>query len=288
VRVLGLAEQPNVVSITPDPAFMVAGSTQTFTVALDIPAPPGGATIDVSVSPQSAGAVPAAVLAPMDAMSATFDYVDGSTALSGVVTATRGASSASAAFNIVGAIGSLVINEVDYDQIGADTAEFVEILNGSALPVDLANLALVLVNGSPAVNAEYKRIPLAPAGVLAAGQYLVVGSTSVSALPPALKIDFALASNNVENGSPDALGILDLTTNTLVDALSYEGSVLGASVMGAGTLDFVEGVVLDPSIADSNTIPGSLCRSPNGVDTNQANADWIFCNTPTPGGVNTP
>ncbi len=31
-----------------------------------------------------------------------------------------------------------------------------------------------------------------------------------------------------------------------------------------------------PAVADSNTVPGSLCRLPNGNDTNDASTDWKF------------
>ena len=43
---------------------------------------------------------------------------------------------------------TLVINEVDYDQPGTDTAEFVELKNTGSSAVDLGELTLELVNGS--------------------------------------------------------------------------------------------------------------------------------------------
>ena len=59
----------------------------------------------------------------------------------------------------------LVINEIDYDQVGADTAGFVEIANTGGSPAALDGIALVLVNGGDA--AEYDRVDLT--GTLAAG-----------------------------------------------------------------------------------------------------------------------
>jgi hypothetical protein len=47
----------------------------------------------------------------------------------------------------------LVINEVDYDNVGTDTQEFVEIFNGTGAGVPLADYAVVLVNGGN--NLEY-------------------------------------------------------------------------------------------------------------------------------------
>ncbi|MBK9035747.1 MAG: tandem-95 repeat protein [Myxococcales bacterium] len=49
----------------------------------------------------------------------------------------------------------LVINEIDYDQAGTDTAEFVEIYNAGTAAADLSNVALVLFNGSSAAGLEY-------------------------------------------------------------------------------------------------------------------------------------
>jgi hypothetical protein len=45
----------------------------------------------------------------------------------------------------------------------------------------------------------------------------------------------------------------------------------------------VEGTVLPTATADSNQTDGSLCRSPNGQDTNNAAADWKFCATKSAG-----
>jgi hypothetical protein len=39
------------------------------------------------------------------------------------------------------AVTHLVLNEVDYDNVGADNREFVEVFNGTGSPVDLADEA---------------------------------------------------------------------------------------------------------------------------------------------------
>src|SRR5262249_50442317 len=69
---------------------------------------------------------------------------------------------------------SLVINEVDFDQPGNDTAEFVEILNGAATSSDLTGCSVVLSTQCPASN--YLTVPLS--GTLQPGEYLVVGTSS--------------------------------------------------------------------------------------------------------------
>ena len=155
-----------------------------------------------------------------------------------------------------------MINEVDYDQVGADTGGFVELYNAGGSAVALDGLALVYVNGGD--GAEYGRRALS--GSLAAGAYLVVDV-------------------ELQNGAPDGLAIVDTVANTLVDALSYEGAITSATI-GTATFSLVEGTVLPATVADSNTVDGSLIRSPNGKDTNDAAADWAFTTTVTKGAAN--
>jgi hypothetical protein len=181
---------------------------------------------------------------------------------------------------------NLVINEIDYDNIGSpDLNEFVEIFNPTPATVDLSNLSLVFVNG--ANNMEYKRVDLS--GSLASGAYLVVGSSTVVVPVGVTKINFTAAGDNIQNGAPDGVLIIDKAGMTIVDALSYEGSITAAVIMGwSGTYSLVEGTVLNPTVADSNTVDGSLIREPNGIDTDNANNDWKFTTTKTPGAANIP
>lgn len=188
-----------------------------------------------------------------------------------------------------GGLIPLVINEVDYDQIGNDTTEFVEIFNPSASTVSLSGLALVLVNGND--NNEYGRVDLGPAGSLDAGEYLVIGSaTLLATLPPTTKtVAFSKAMDNVQNGAPDGLAIINVAPSTLIDALSYEGAMPAANITGfPNSASLVEGTALAANIADSNSAVGSLSRLPNGQDTNDSATDWKFTTTPTPGRANVP
>ena len=94
---------------------------------------------------------------------------------------------------------SLVINEVDYDQVGADsdTAGFVEIKNVGDTAATLDGVALVFVNGGD--STEYFRSNLT--GTLAPGAYTVV-------------------AKDAQNGAPDGLALIDTTSGDLLDALS--------------------------------------------------------------------
>jgi len=157
---------------------------------------------------------------------------------------------------------SLVINEVDYDQVGADTGGFVEIKNVGTAAATLDGIALVFVNGGD--GTEYDRAALT--GTLAPGGYTVV-------------------AKDAQNGAPDGLALIDTTTGNLLDALSYEGAITAAVIDGK-TYSLVEGTVLAATVADSNTVNGSLIRNPDGKDTNDASADWAFTSTPTQGAAN--
>jgi hypothetical protein len=181
--------------------------------------------------------------------------------------------------------GTLVINEVDYDQPGTDTLEFVEIYNPTGAAVSLDGLALIFINGGGGV--EYGRVMLSP-GVetLPPGEHLVVGSSNVNVPPGTLQV-FVQFAFSIQNGSPDGIALFDLVNNTLIDALSYGGQVTAAAITGVpGTYNLVEGTAA--SAVDSGGSPGSLVRLPNGTDTNNASSDWSFTSTPTPGYANAP
>ena len=197
--------------------------------------------------------------------------------------ATGGPRAVDSAGACISGTAGLILNEVDYDQPGSDSAEFVEVYNGAAAPRDLTGVALIFVNGQN--SQEYRRVELQLAGPsLAAGAYLVVGSSDVVALlPPGTpSVTFASSSNNIQNGAPDGIALFDTATGSLLDALSYEGEITNAELTGfPGTYDLVEGNAA--SAADSSSINGSLGRFPNGVDTNDADTDWSFNNLPSPG-----
>jgi hypothetical protein len=180
----------------------------------------------------------------------------------------------------------LVINEVDYDEIGTDTTEFVEVLNKGTNTISLLHYALAFING--ANNLEYLRVNLN--GVISGGQYLVVATTNVIGIAAGARVMyFPAGENNFQNGAPDGLALINTGALTIADAFCYEGAMPTANINGfSGTRSLVEGTALSASIADSNTINGSLARLPDGTDNDNAAADWNFTATPTPGGPNVP
>jgi cysteine-rich repeat protein len=282
VTVLDGTETPALVDLAPATASVPVGGTLEMTVTLDIPAPPGGTTVTLTTT---GGTVPATVVVAADQISATFDFGAPGAPATDIVSATLGATTLQSMIDTVAGGGSLVINEVDYDNPGGDTTEFVEIFNGGTAAVDLTNLAVVLVNGNG--NVEYRRFNLVDVGAsLPAGGYIVIANSSVTPAAGALHLIVPIAQDIVQNGAPDGLAIIDVVSLTVIDALSYEGAITAATITGfPGTVSLVEGATT--SVADDTaTATLALIRSPNGTDTNNAMADWAASTALTPGAAN--
>lgn len=160
----------------------------------------------------------------------------------------------------------LRITELDYDQVSADEGEFVEVLNAADCVADLAQVAIEFVNGGD--GTAYLRVPLArAANTLAAGARLVLADEAVRATLPVGTPSIAL-SEDLQNGAPDAVRLV--ASDLVIDALSYEGIVAGAS----------EG---QPAPTDEGE--GGLSRCPDDQDASDNALDFRLT-TPTPGLAN--
>jgi hypothetical protein len=174
-----------------------------------------------------------------------------------------------------------VINEVDYDQPNTDSTEFIEIYNAANSVARLDGVAVVLVNG--ANQADYGRVVLG--GTLGSHEFAVVASLLVTVPAGVAVFPFATQDDNLQNGAPDAVGLLDTETHALLDALAYEGAVSGVTLTGEpGTFEFVEGTAT--GAFDDFSPTRSLVRIPDGTDSDNAVLDWLVTLTPTPGGAN--
>jgi hypothetical protein len=130
---------------------------------------------------------------------------------------------------------------------------------------------------------------LGPAGTIAAGGYLVIATAAVTVqgsgvlyTPPTAEWP---ATNAVQNGAPDGMLLVDTATVTVIDRLSYAGSVT-VTLPGFGVVNLVEGTMT--TAVDSNSIVRSIARLPNGTDTDNAATDWAVTTTLTPGVANIP
>ena len=167
----------------------------------------------------------------------------------------------------------VIINEIDYDQPGSDTAEFIELKNVSGSPVDLDPYDVQLVNGNGGGAVVYKTIDL-PAVTLAAGDYYVICGNAATVAN--CDLDVSPDTDLVQNGAPDAVGLL--LSGALVDAVSYEGDTGAPYTEGSGT------GLEDPGTTGSDFL--GISRFPDGADTDVNNVDF----SPrciTPGGPNT-
>lgn len=200
----------------------------------------------------------------------------------------------------------LVINEIDYDQSGADSIgpgyEYVEILNVGTAAANVSDVALVLINGSS--NSEYffdnstgagnvsKRIQLssagAPGNLLAPGGFIVVSVAGLTTPVGVFRINVTAPSTGfLQNGAPDAVALVRLGTMTSVlDGFSYEGSVAASTLAGVtGTFTITEGT--GPALADTGaSATDSMARSPNGQDTDANSTDFVVRAVGTPGAAN--
>jgi len=282
VRVLTAVEQPTTVTIAPLAAAVAQGGTVAMTVTLNIPALGNTDLVGITIT-QGGGTVPATVSVAADKRTATFNFVhvSGDTVK---VRAAFAATTSEATITLSTGANHLVINEVDYDQaVNPDGAEFIEIYNPSAASIQLANLQVLLVNGSN--GTVYATINLADAGAsLGAGKYLVIAGPNITAGAGALMLNPGWTTDEIQNGPPDGIALINNATHTLIDALSYEGSMLNIDLPGfAAPEDLVEGTAT--SVGDLTPFTSAMCRKSNGQDTDVAMADWALC-APTPGADN--
>jgi len=165
---------------------------------------------------------------------------------------------------------SLVINEIDYDQPSLDTAEYLEIKNVSSMSIDLSGFDLTFRNGATMSSTEYQRFNLS-AVMLAPGGYFVLCGNAANT--PNCNQDVTPDTNLIQNGSPDAVAIVNTGTDTIVDTVSYEGNTNG----------WTEGTAGAP--ADTFIGAEGINRCPDGNDTNDNAPDFVL-NANSPGAAN--
>lgn len=266
VQVLPADVAPSTLTLAPEAITLPVGGVQSFTVTVDVPAGPGGYDVAVQVN-GGVGAAPAIVVIPEGAQQATFDFTAADAEGQGSVTITLGELSDTTQVDVVLSVGTLVINEIDYDQPGADVAEFMEIYNGTAGPVALAGLTVETVNGNN--NSVYNSFDLSTAGAeLPAGGYLVIGVPAVVDALPEGVLTITADVNVLQNGAPD--GVRLMQSGELIDGVAYEGEM--------------------PGTGEGDSLPGEsgengYSRCANGADTDDNATDFVET-VPSPGAAN--
>jgi uncharacterized protein len=177
----------------------------------------------------------------------------------------------------------MLINEVDADQDGTDTAEFVELFDGGNGNSALDDYVLVFFNGNG--DSSYQAFDLDGYSTDANGYFVLCSdSTNVANC----SFDVAPDSNLIQNGadavalyrgsSADFASGTALTTTGLVDALVY------------GTNDADDSDLLtllnsgEPQVNDTATESMQRCSNGSG---GQRNTSTFAAFTPTPGAENT-
>ena len=152
---------------------------------------------------------------------------------------------------------TLVINEIDYDQPGTDTAEFLELKNVSGGAIGLDDYSVELVNGTGGGASVYATIDL-PDVSLAAGDYYVICANAATVAN--CDLDSSPDTNFIQNGAPDAIGLR--SNGALVDAVSYEVTNAAALLISAqlpGIIDLV--LIVDVIAFAAGALAGLRQRS---------------------------
>ncbi len=170
------------------------------------------------------------------------------------------------------ASAQIVINEIDYDQISTDNAEYIEIKNIGETAFPMQYVAVVMYNGSSGTADEYRTISSPSWPPLEPGAYFVIcGNSSLTQ-----NCDHAATpiTNLIQNGPTDAIALVWTENSDILDVVGYGGSLPGY-FEGTGT-----------TAIDSNDQDGlSLCRWPDGSDTDNNDMDFVV-GCPTPGEAN--
>ena len=122
---------------------------------------------------------------------------------------------------------SVIINEVDADQVSTDSAEFIELYDGGAGNTDLTGLSIVLYNGSD--DASYLAFDLDGLSTGADGYFVLCGDAANVAN---CDLDVSPNTNLIQNGA-DAVALISgdaadfpndtpVTATGLIDAIVYD------------------------------------------------------------------
>jgi len=140
------------------------------------------------------------------------------------------------------------INELHYDNVGADTGEFVEVV-ASAARSDVSALTVTLYNGGHGT---------AYGSPFSLDSFLVGDTTNGKTL-------YSLAVS-MQNGAPDGLALAD--GNQVLQFLSYEGSFAATNGVAAGLTS------TDIGVAETTSTPSGLSLQLSGTGDSYADFAW--------------
>ncbi|MCD1617520.1 ExeM/NucH family extracellular endonuclease [Salipiger marinus] len=158
---------------------------------------------------------------------------------------------------------AIFINEFHYDNVGGDTGEMIEIAGPAG--TDLTGWSIVLYNGSN--GASYRTVTLS-------------GSIDDEGAGfGAVKIAESLAADSIQNGSPDAIALVD-ADGAVVQFLSYEGTLTAVG----GPADGMTSV--DVGVAETSSTDVGLSLQLTGTGTEYEDFTWAEPAAESMGGIN--
>jgi len=121
---------------------------------------------------------------------------------------------------------NIIFSELDYDQPGTDSAEFIElrILNATTI----SSCELRFINGDSGGSPAQYNSAVNLAGTYAANKYLVIGSTGVGSSDLTIKLGGGSDCNTdcIQQGPRDGFALVDTSgSGTVVWLYSYEGQI---------------------------------------------------------------
>lgn len=156
----------------------------------------------------------------------------------------------------------LWINEFHYDNDGADTGEFVEIVIADRVATALADMELVLYNGSGGTVSGSHGLDSFTAGTATAGFSF-----------------YSKAISGIQNGSPDGLALV--ADGAVAQFLSYEGDFTATDGPASGMMS------TDIGVAESGNTPVGQSLQLSGTGSVYADFTWQAPAAETPGDPNT-
>ena len=248
-----------------DPAI-ATGATSVVTVRINLPAEAGGTVVSLLTVN---GSIAATLTIPQGDLEATETFTAGNVSGLAEVTASIGASSATASINLIGDTG-LVIAEVLYDTPGADAGtEWVKLYNGSAAPIDLSNYSLG--NGGNDYTFGVHQL----SGTIAAGGCFIVGGPISDADNgnPVYDVAAEFVPNLQNSGTTaDGVALFDVVAAN-VDAATVPIDTVIYGTNNTNNLLDETGVAGTPNVGDAPS-GQSLLRT--GI------ATWVINMMPTP------
>ena len=164
------------------------------------------------------------------------------------------------------ATGSVVINELRYNDDSVDNLEFIELRNVGTETIQLATLSMQQIN-----NGVLATSVTLGTGELDPSEYYVLGTSNTDTTAP-FTID-AFITIGLQNGVNDGMAVIRSSDGAFVDDVVYNGSTHPAGATDSGNAGTASGDEL------------TLSRVPDGADTNNNSADFSLT-PPTIGATN--